>query len=182
MEVLILVCIIVGLALLWLANRQRSASGLPTGKVVYSDTSRWNSVDEPLYSRQLGLTGKPDYLVEEGGIIIPIEVKSARDPDQEPHQAHIYQLAAYCLLVEAEFGKRPDYGLLHYTSRERGTRTHAVPFTADLEHAVREVIVEMQAETLRQPPARSHEVLQRCAACGFNQACDQVLTPGHSRL
>ena len=52
-----------GLLLLWLAQRRRVRSGLPRGRVVYSDTGGWGRVDRPLFSHEFQLTGKPDYLV-----------------------------------------------------------------------------------------------------------------------
>ncbi len=91
--------VLLALALLWQARRAQKASGLPGGRVIYTDTRAWgNKVEKPLYDASLGLTGKPDYLVEKNGRIIPVEVKSGRAP-QSPYDSHIYQLASYFLLV-----------------------------------------------------------------------------------
>src|SRR4051812_7668192 len=62
----------------WLQRR----SGLPRARLVYSDTGAWRRADEPLFSRQYGLTGKPDYLLEERGQVIPVEVKPSRRSDR----------------------------------------------------------------------------------------------------
>jgi CRISPR-associated exonuclease Cas4 len=151
----------------WLSGRKRQKSGLPGGRVIYADTSTWGKVEKPLYDPVLGLTGKPDYLVERGDEIIPVEVKS-RQVDQAPYDAHIYQLGAYCMLVEHVYGKRPRYGILHYTNR-----TFAIDYTPELEAAVRQVMTAMQAQ--RKEAARSHESPQRCNRCGFRSICDQAL-------
>ncbi|MCZ2120790.1 MAG: PD-(D/E)XK nuclease family protein, partial [Anaerolineales bacterium] len=81
------------------SNRQRKSAGLPGGRVVYTDTHGWGKVEKPLFYAALDLTGKPDYLIEKNGQLIPVEVKSGRAPEA-PYDSHIFQLASYCLLVE----------------------------------------------------------------------------------
>ena len=72
------------------------------GRVVASDSG----VSRPtpvLRSARYGLTGRPDYLVEEGGRVVPVEVKPRRRSDT-PWPRDVLQLAAYCLLVEDVLG------------------------------------------------------------------------------
>ncbi len=152
----------------WQAARQRHRAGLPGGRVIYADTGGWGPVEKPLYDPVLGLTGKPDYLVEQGERLIPVEVKTALI-SQAPYDAHIFQLAAYCLLVQRVYNKRPPYGILHYPNR-----TYAVDYTPELETAVRDMMTDMQAQSRRKMD-RSHESPARCARCGFRSICDQVL-------
>jgi CRISPR-associated exonuclease Cas4 len=166
---LIGILIVVALALLWYASRQRKAAGLPAGRVIYSDTNRWGPLEKPLYDAQLGLTGKPDYLVEQGDRIIPVEVKSKRLGQAAP-DGHIFQLAAYCLLVERVFGKRPPYGILHYPNR-----TLAIDYTPQLENTLLDLMAEMREQERRQEVDRSHESVARCSRCGFRPVCDQAL-------
>jgi len=52
---------------LWQSNRQQSQAGLPGGRVIYTDTRAWDKLEQPLVDHVLGLTGKPDYLVERDG-------------------------------------------------------------------------------------------------------------------
>ena len=160
--------------LLWFAARQRKSAGLPGGRIIYTDTSAWGAVEKPLYSAEIGLTGKPDYLVKQGSAIIPVEVKSSHS-GQAPYDSHIYQLAAYCILVEHSFGQRPPYGILHYTDGNHASRTYAIDFTTALEEALLETITEIQAISLRKGVERSHNLPARCSRCGFRQACDQHL-------
>ncbi len=157
------------LALLWQARKQRLAAGLPGGRVIYADPKLWGPLEEPLYDGALGLTGKPDYLVEQGGKIIPVEVKTGRTP-ASPRDAHIYQLAAYCLLVERVLGKRPAYGILHYPER-----TYAVDYTAEMEEALLDVLAELRRQERRGEPERSHEEQGRCRGCGYRSICDERL-------
>jgi CRISPR-associated exonuclease Cas4 len=161
--------LILAVALFWLARQQRRAVGLPGGRVIYADTRAWGEVEQPLYDAQLGLTGKPDYLVEQDGQIIPVEVKSSR-VGGTPHDSHVYQLAAYCLLVERRMGKRPPYGILHYPNR-----TFAIDYTSELEQNLLALLDEMHAQSRRKELGRSHDSPARCSRCGYRGICDQRL-------
>ncbi len=157
--------------LLWLlAGRLRRASGLPSGKVVYTDTRAWGRVEKPLYSRRLGLTGRPDYLVRQGGHLLPVEVKAGPAPAAGPRASHVYQLAAYCLLVHAAYGRRPPSGLVKYSDR-----TLAVEFTPELERSVIDLLADMRADGEAEAVGRSHDSAARCRACGFVSVCGESL-------
>jgi CRISPR-associated exonuclease Cas4 len=162
--------ILFAIILFWQSGRAQKASGLPGGRIIYTDTRAWGAkVEKPLYDGALGLTGKPDYLVEKNGRYIPVEVKSGRAP-QAPYDAHIYQLASYCLLVEKTMGSRPPYGIIHYEDRD-----FAVDYTPELENAVLDILADMRRDERRDDVARSHENGARCAKCGFRNVCDQKL-------
>ena len=164
------VCFLLGIALFWQSSRQRKASGLPGGRIIYADTSRWEPLQEALYDPRLGLAGKPDYLVKEGEQVIPVEVKSSRVA-HSPYDSHIFQLAAYCLLVGQVYGVRPRNGILHYP-----TRTFKIDFTAQLERAALELLAEMRSQDTRKEVHRSHDSPSRCLACGYRSRCDQKLS------
>jgi CRISPR-associated exonuclease Cas4 len=166
---LALALFILAMILLWQSGRQQQKAGLPGGRVIYTDTRAWGEVEKPLYDAELHLTGKPDYLVEHNGQLIPVEVKSGRTP-KAPYDSHIYQVAAYCLLVERTYGKRPPYGLIHYPNRD-----FAIDYTPALESALLDILAEMRRDEYRSEIDRSHEEPGRCAHCGFNQVCDQRL-------
>ena len=161
--------LLLAIALFWLSSRQRRSAGLPGGRVIYTDTRAWGAVEKPLYDRLLDLTGKPDYLVEQNGQVIPVEVKSERTPDA-PYDSHIFQVAAYCLLVEKIFGKRPPYGIIHYPGRD-----FAVDYTPQLEATLLDVLADMRHDEYRANVERSHEEAHRCVRCGFRGVCDQRL-------
>jgi CRISPR-associated exonuclease Cas4 len=164
-----LVLLLIALVLFFISGQQRRASGLPSGRVIYTDTRAWGKVEKPLFDRDLGLTGKPDYLVEQNGRIIPVEVKTGRTPEA-PYDAHIFQVAAYCLLVEKTAGKRPPHGLLHYPNRD-----FAVDYTPGLESALLDLLADMRRDERRASVERSHEDEHRCLGCGFRSVCDQKL-------
>ena len=169
MLILALFIFVLALVLLWQASRSQRAIGLPAGRVIYADTRNWGAVEQPLYDAELGLVGKPDYLVETGGQVIPVEVKSS-PVTTAPYDAHVFQLAAYCLLVQRHYGKRPAYGILHYPNR-----TFAIDYTAQLESQLLKLLEEMHAQERRKEVSRSHESAARCSRCGFRTICDQRL-------
>ncbi len=147
-----------------------SRTGLPEGKVVYSDTAAWYPLEKPLYDRDLGLTGRPDYLIAESdGMIIPVELKSG-DAPQTPHEGHVLQLAAYCALVSAVYHVRPAYGILQYRDQ-----AFAVDYTAELEEDLLMLLDEMDDNREAGELARDHNERRRCARCGFRNQCSQRL-------
>ena len=161
--------IFIALVLFWLARAQQRQSGLPAGRVIYADTQGWLRLEKPLYSAALNLTGKPDYLVEQQGQLIPVEVKSSRRVTA-PYTAHVNQLGAYCLLVESCYGRRPPYGILRYPDQ-----TFAIDFTPELEARVHSMLQEMQSRISSTNIDRSHQAPERCAGCGYRHLCDQAL-------
>jgi CRISPR-associated exonuclease Cas4 len=160
-----------GLVLLWLARRGHARSGLPRGRVVYTDVGAWQKVERPLFSDEHRLAGKPDYLVAEGRELIPVEVKTGSTPVQ-PYRSHVLQLAAYCLLIEATYGRRPSYGVVAYTSPHRA---FALDYTSALEQELLATLKRMRGDLAAGGADRSHGDPRRCIACGYRDACDQVL-------
>ncbi len=158
------------LLLLLFANSRRRAAGLPPGRIISRDTGCWRSVERPLYDPELGLTGKPDYVVESDGTLIPVEVKSGQAP-RTPYNSHVHQLAAYCLLVERTTGRRPPYGILHYPGLD-----FVVDFTPALENATLDLISRLRSDGRLPDVPRSHDDPRRCTRCGFREACDQRAT------
>jgi CRISPR-associated exonuclease Cas4 len=179
------VLLALGLLLLWLSRRGRIRSGLPQGRVVYTDTGGWGRLERPLFSRQFLLTGKPDYLVADGADVIPVEVKSRRAPalrlrpstgsghrsgQAQPYPSHVLQLAAYCLLVEECYGRRPSYGIVKYADR-----AFEVDYTPALEEELLATLEDMRADLAAGDAPRNHDEPRRCRACGYRQRCDQRL-------
>jgi len=164
-----LILLVVAILLLVIAFRRQQSSGLPSGRVIYSDTRGWRALEQPLFDPDMGLAGRPDYLVEQGQQIIPIEVKSSQAPTR-PYDSHIYQLAAYCRLVQVIYGKRPAYGIIHYPQR-----TFAVDYTPNLEAALLQLLTAIRRCSTQENVPRSHESPGRCRGCGYRSICDQRL-------
>lgn len=153
-----------GLALLL-----RRSSGLPWGRVVAEDVGRERSLQRPLFAERYGLTGKPDYLIEQRNTIIPVEVKPGRRTSR-PYESDLMQLAAYCLLVEESSGRAPPYGLLRYANQ-----TFRLDYTPAVRRQLLNLIEEMRALLDEDACERSHDDPRRCAGCGFIEICDDAL-------
>lgn len=166
---IVAVLLALGLILLWLARRGRAHSGLPGGRLVYTDTGGWHRPERPLYSPRLLLTGKPDYLVDRGDDVIPVEVKSRRAP-QQPYASHVAQLAAYCLLVEEAYRQRPPHGIIKYVDR-----SFQVDYKPALEEELLRTLNRMRADLVVERAPRRHNEPYRCTACGHRDHCDQRL-------
>lgn len=164
-----LVLIVLAVIILLISGRTRKSAGLPGGKIIYADTGKWEEVEKPLYDPITQITGRPDYVVSQGNEVIPVEVKSGKTPDY-PYDSHIFQLAAYCLLIEREYGKRPSHGIIHYDKR-----TFSVPYTEGLETALIDLLTEIRQDDRRKSVNRSHDQAARCRGCGFAYTCDQAL-------
>lgn len=166
------------------SRREASRSGLPAGTLLYSDTGRpvgrlapaevgaeGFKQEKPLVSTALGLVGRPDYLVEAEGGVVPVEVKSASSPaDGRPYDSHVAQLAAYCLLVEDLLGASVPYGVIRYRDREV-----RVEFTDGLRAQALALVEEMRAARDAEEVHRSHEDPRRCAGCSMRDVCTEAL-------
>jgi CRISPR-associated exonuclease Cas4 len=159
----------IALLLLWLSQRQRRDLGIPSGQVLYSDMTTNDRLKQPLYDAKLDLVGRPDYLIEQLGELIPVEVKSGRTP-RSPYDSHVHQLAAYCMLVSSQFGQRPTHGLIRYPQK-----SFRIEFTEELERQTLALISQMRAALDLGQVDRSHNHAARCHACGFLEICDQSL-------
>ena len=177
----ITVFVLLGIALLGLAvlalgysARLRRESGLPVGGVVQSDTGAERVPGKPLYSARYGLAGTPDYIVRTGRGLVPVEVKPGRTED-EPHESHLLQVLAYCLLIEETEGKRPPHGLLRYSNN-----TFQVDYNKETRAYLISVLDEMRHAATLAEVDRSHNHPARCRACGYRPLCDQSLSPTNS--
>lgn len=159
----------IAIVLIWLSGQQRLTLGLPEGRVLYSDTGPRRDVLEPLYADDLNLVGRPDYLVDSKEGLVPVEVKGGRTPSK-PFDSHIYQLAAYCLLVQRNYRRRPAYGIIRYPQR-----SFAVEFTRELEEQLLSLLSDMRHAIGVKELHRSHEQPGRCNSCGFGQLCEERL-------
>lgn len=156
--------------LLWgLASWQQRRTGLPYARVRYDDASRGERVEKPLVSHRYRLTGRPDFLLEQRGQLIPVEVKPTRRA-AEPYQSDLMQLMAYCLLVEEQSGQRPSHGLLRYASG-----TWRVPYSPAARQQLLDTLDAMNEAQQSGDVARNHQQPARCAACSQRLACDQSL-------
>lgn len=156
-------------AVWWMARWQQRRTGLPYARVRYDDASLGEQLERPLLSHRYRLTGRPDYLLERRGRLIPVEVKPTRQAPA-PYESDMMQLVAYCLLVEEHFGQSPPYGLLRYASG-----SWEIPFTAATRQSLLDTLALMDEAEGRAEVDRSHQQPARCASCGQRPNCRQSL-------
>ncbi len=170
------------------AARESKRAGLPKGSLLYSDTGRpvgrvagtevgrdGKKQERPLVSETLELVGRPDYLIEVEGGVVPVEAKSTACPTSgRPYDSHLAQLAAYCLLVEDVLGARVPYGLVKYRDREV-----RVEYTDEMREQALALIEGMKedinASANGEEVHRSHDDPRRCAGCSVRDACTESL-------
>ncbi|MDI6601636.1 MAG: CRISPR-associated protein Cas4 [Thermoanaerobacteraceae bacterium] len=117
--VIAFVILIIGLAFI-LLDRETSlvirevkrTIGIKGYRSIYSD-ARGNS--KPLHSDIYMISGKPDYIFKRGDDFIPVELKST--VVDMPLEKDIMQLAIYFLLIEENYGIRPQKGRLIYANK-----------------------------------------------------------------
>lgn len=167
---LLLALALLAIILLTAANHLRRRSGLPQGKVVYDDTS--GSAGDILISRRYGLSGKPDYLLDdESGALIPVEVKSGAAPRTgRPYDSHLMQLVVYFLLVEDALRRPVPYGLIRYRDR-----TLRIDNTENLRAELLNVLEQMRRVQANGAARRTHSQARRCAGCSMAESCDERL-------
>ena len=152
-------------ALILILSRRR---GLPSGDVIYDDLSHDGTPVRPFCSSKYDLAGKPDLILRRGDQMIPVELKSTPGPER-PYPSHVLQLAAYCLLIEENYGIRPEYGILRYRDRE-----FDVPFDEKTEDRLLSLISRMRVEDPEKslPPVCSQP--WKCRHCGYADICHDL--------
>ena len=142
-------------------------SGL-RGRVVASD-SVVSRPSRALRSAHHGIVGKPDYLVEEHGRIVPVELKPSRESDS-PWLRDVVQLAAYCLLLEETEPRFAGYGYLRYASR-----TFRIDFTDRVRGELLRTLAEMRADLTAADVPPNHRDPRRCARCMLVRVCGRAV-------
>ena len=144
--------------MVFLARRGSSETGV-RGRIVYTDAK-----GKPLFSRRLLLTGRPDYLVQQGRMTVPVEFK-ARPAPAVPYASHVGQLHSYCLLVEEVMGASPEFGVLRYEDRE-----FRIPYTPRERFALLGRLREMRGMmALGSRPLGRRD--SSCSFCGYRTLC-----------
>jgi CRISPR-associated exonuclease Cas4 len=125
-----------------------------------------------LKADKLNLVGRPDYILYEDGVRIPVEVKTGRRP-QAPFFSHVLQAGAYCLLVEEMYGKAPPSGQLRYGLE---TEPHTIEWEPKLKAIVLEKLEEMNDALMgRSEVHRNHNRPGKCQNCSRRRGCPERL-------
>jgi hypothetical protein len=144
----------VGLLLLSGGKRRRAEKGLTDARTLDLD-------GVTLYSKRLGLSVRSDRVIDEGGVPVPEEWKSAR----RVYDDRRAQMGVYFLLIEEQVGIRPPHG---YISLGTGERVK-VENTDELGAGHRRPDPGGAART--GPRGRGQQPPGMCPACGMREVC-----------
>ena len=118
------------------------------------------------------LAGRPDYLIKENEIRIPVEVKTGRRP-RAPCFSHVLQIGAYCLLSEETFQRKPTHGQIRYGF---DNEPHDVKWDSDLRALVIEKLEDMNDILEGKAEAhRNHKRVGKCNNCSRRKGCPERL-------
>ena len=147
-----------------LIDERRHVLGLPSGDLVYEDA---DGQGEILYSDQVPLIGKPDYIIKlPNGQLVPIELKLSVQNVTSPHSNHVMQIAAYCLILEDYSEVPPTHGILRYANGD-----FTIDYTPTLRKKVLRLLTEMEGYNERQRPQLVRQQVTKCRACTFQPIC-----------
>ena len=125
-----------------------------------------------LKSIEHNLAGRPDYLIKEDQMRIPVEVKTGRRP-RAPFFSHVLQIGAYCLLSEETFEKKPSHGQIRYGF---DNEPHEVKWDSDLKSLVIEKLDDMNDILKGKTQAhRNHKRVGKCNNCSRRKGCPERL-------
>jgi CRISPR/Cas system-associated exonuclease Cas4 (RecB family) len=161
----------------FVASRLSQKTGIPVSggrsRVISTDVG----VGEPLMLRddELGLRGKPDYLLEEAGPhgaqLVPIEIKPTRR-SRRLYESDRIQIAGYLMTLRGAAGSRAsNVGYVKYHSN-----TFEVRLTPAIEATVRRLVSDVRSARLAPLLHRSHRSPARCAGCPVRHRCDEALS------
>ena len=125
-----------------------------------------------LKSIEHNLAGRPDYLIKEDEMRIPVEVKTGRRP-RAPFFSHVLQIGAYCLLSEETFQRKPTHGQIRYGFENE---PHGVKWDSDLRALVLEKLEDMNDILKGKTEAhRNHKRVGKCNSCYRRKGCPERL-------
>ncbi|MEF8873487.1 MAG: CRISPR-associated protein Cas4 [Candidatus Thermoplasmatota archaeon] len=149
------------------AQSTREDLSVDEGEIKYVDALEKES--DMLTSEDYRIRGRPDYILEKDGDMIPVEVKTGRVP-QGPFFSHILQIAAYCLLIEEDLGEKPPYGLIRY-----GETEFDIEYDESLKNLLIEKLEMMREDIETEDVHRNHHREGKCANCSRREICPESL-------
>ena len=147
-------------------NKIRKKSKIPKGKITYSDL---NKPAKPFFSKKYMIAGKPDYIISSNNTLIPVEFKTSSS--NKPHLNHKMQLAAYCHLIEENYGGFVPYGIIVYNKENM----FEIPFDPKVRFELENNINHMRQQFLTKNIQLNHNDSYKCQNCSMKKYCDKKL-------
>jgi CRISPR/Cas system-associated exonuclease Cas4 (RecB family) len=104
--------------------------------------------------------------VKQNRYILPVEVKTGNH--KVPQKNHILQLAAYCQLIEDNYGGFVPYGVLVYDD----TYQYKIPFDPKIRFELETTINKMRYSLKTGKITMNHSDIRRCRACSMKKYCN----------
>lgn len=146
------------------ANRRRQDTGFtPTDKTVSIEGSSMLPAREYISTTQ-GLAGKPDALLSENGVVVPIEMKPLA---KKLRDRYVAQLLVYMRLVEEFEGQRPPHGYLFLGPKYRRVK---VVNSEEKQVWLQNMVDEMR-KILDGAPATAAPHPTKCSKCDVRHRC-----------
>jgi len=136
------------------------------GRITYSDLS---IPANPFFSKKYKITGKPDYIVKQNKYFIPVELKTGNH--NEPQKNHIFQIAAYCQLLEENYRRFVPYGILVYNNKVQ----YKIPFDPLIRFELESTIKKMKYSIKTGKIIMNHSDFRRCKACSMRAYCNNKI-------
>ena len=126
------------------------------------------------------LIGKPDLVMQDKKTkeVFVVDLKSGKAP-QTMSSSHVFQLAAYFLMVEKNFSTPVKRGIIRYLDDDN--KEHSIENSDNLKNElfeqVRAIADAKKKISKNEVPqlVRNHNVRHRCEVCEFRLECPQVL-------
>ncbi len=119
-----------------------------------------------LKSEKFGIYGVVDRIVKTENGYIVIEFKNT-EYNKKVVKSHLYQVAAYALMVEENFGRVKEV-VIRYRKREV-----IFPFTIGIKNYVKSIIKKIR-EICEEGLVIEYKDKRRCKSCGFLRVCKGV--------
>jgi CRISPR-associated exonuclease Cas4 len=150
------------------AKKLKLDNNIQEGKIIYSDL---NKPEKPLFSKKYRITGKPDYIIKKDGGYIPVEIKTGNHNNAKKN--HIYQLAAYCQILEDYYNCFVPYGILVYKD---SSKQFKISFNPKLRFELFSIIKEMRKHLNNFPIQRNHYEIKKCINCSMRTYCNEKIS------
>lgn len=153
-------------------DKEKGAAPLPDDGDIASARSVM------LSSTHLGLVAKLDIIEGRAGLVIPVDVKRGKPPDNEDHawEPERVQLCVQGLILR-DAGYRCEEGILYFAETRRRVQ---VPFTDELVERVLELLGELKEVAVKDLPPPPLLDSPKCPPCSLVGIClpDEINTLG----
>ncbi|MBW2987212.1 CRISPR-associated protein Cas4 [Candidatus Woesearchaeota archaeon] len=119
-------------------------------------------------SDKLELKGKIDRIEKHENKIIPVELKTGKAPKDGVWEGHLIQVAAYLMLLEDQFNKKADEGVVNYINEKEKRTVKMNPFLKEEVIKLKDKVKDLLNNT-QVPEMCGHE--KKCEKCGIRNEC-----------